>query len=731
MRRGTGATEILDDPTETELRAALRRSRAPRSSKSVRLIVASRPDGAAASLLTTQQLYGHVEILGDADLFLTPDECSHTLVSGLHDETAGWPLLVDARLSGRELAPLLPRYLLNEILPSLPLKLAAALIAALTEPLSEGVAAEFRAPDDELHPLLRLENRRISVAGTAVATALEVMLSHDRSLSAALKTAVVRFITASGNPAKSIVGLNSIGRTRDALSVFDRSGGPFFGFVHGFAALESALDSFGPDAELRHENLLLARLYALFKRGRAREALRRLDAHHPSLPVDLQKLQTSHPPYAVLLRIDIAINLDERIREDTVNSWGRLEAVLEPDDHLARGILYNLMTIAFLRLDELPRARQLAEEAFGAYQRADSPYLMHYMCIHLADIASRESRLRDVGEHLAQARLGLERSGVSSDSELATLELFTARLAYEEGRLGDCPSDIAPILGALVVGDSWPGLIWALLAYAPFAAFWQRGLRAAIETAEQCILALGRRHGPTDDRGLVLMRIRLFQIARRHSEAAARLAELDLVAATPTTRHLAAEEGLIRLRAEILQHTPVESDLRVARSIAELPQLDRRQRVSLHVLRAYLHYRLNDRPLAKRNLIVALRLASAEGLIGVLLEDSEILERLLALVAANSTADHSSTADFARQLMAMLRRLPASGVHSRANAGLSRQEHRVLAYLADGCSNKEIARALAVSESAIKFHLRNLFRKLGAARRGEALERARKRGLVS
>ena len=63
--------------------------------------------------------------------------------------------------------------------------------------------------------------------------------------------------------------------------------------------------------------------------------------------------------------------------------------------------------------------------------------------------------------------------------------------------------------------------------------------------------------------------------------------------------------------------------------------------------------------------------------------------------------------------------------------GLSRQEHRVLSYVADGYSNKQTARALALSESTVKFHLRNLFKKLAVGSRAALGEAARARGIVT
>ncbi len=60
-----------------------------------------------------------------------------------------------------------------------------------------------------------------------------------------------------------------------------------------------------------------------------------------------------------------------------------------------------------------------------------------------------------------------------------------------------------------------------------------------------------------------------------------------------------------------------------------------------------------------------------------------------------------------------------------ASLGLTGQEIRVLERLAEGLSNKEIARTLGLSPNTVKTHLSNLFGKLGARRRTEAIGKAR------
>lgn len=62
--------------------------------------------------------------------------------------------------------------------------------------------------------------------------------------------------------------------------------------------------------------------------------------------------------------------------------------------------------------------------------------------------------------------------------------------------------------------------------------------------------------------------------------------------------------------------------------------------------------------------------------------------------------------------------------------GITRREHEVLGLLASGRSNKEIARQLNLSPNTVKSHVARLYEKLEAARRTDAILRARQLRLI-
>ena len=61
---------------------------------------------------------------------------------------------------------------------------------------------------------------------------------------------------------------------------------------------------------------------------------------------------------------------------------------------------------------------------------------------------------------------------------------------------------------------------------------------------------------------------------------------------------------------------------------------------------------------------------------------------------------------------------------------LTTREHDVLALVADGLPNRDIAARLGISDHTVKFHLASIFGKLGVSTRTEAVQRGLRLGVI-
>lgn len=106
------------------------------------------------------------------------------------------------------------------------------------------------------------------------------------------------------------------------------------------------------------------------------------------------------------------------------------------------------------------------------------------------------------------------------------------------------------------------------------------------------------------------------------------------------------------------------------------------------------------------------------GACGYILKDTPPMELLVAVRSAAAGESVLSPA-VASKLMIRVR---------RADTTLSPREIEVLRLVADGSSNREIAKELFLSETTVKSHLVHIYAKLGVRSRTSAVARAREQG---
>lgn len=119
-------------------------------------------------------------------------------------------------------------------------------------------------------------------------------------------------------------------------------------------------------------------------------------------------------------------------------------------------------------------------------------------------------------------------------------------------------------------------------------------------------------------------------------------------------------------------------------------------------------------------------------------DDSETVTAALERGATSFVSKHVDPRDLASAIRlaaqgALYRAVaPANGVRgTTSESPLTPSEQRVLELLARGLSNKEIAAELWLTQQTVKFHLTNIYRRLGVANRTEAVRHAYQHRLVA
>jgi LuxR family maltose regulon positive regulatory protein len=311
------------------------------------------------------------------------------------------------------------------------------------------------------------------------------------------------------------------------------------------------------------------------------------------------------------------------------------------------------------------------------------------------------------------------------------------------------------------------GDLGGVLALEPRLA--ELGQRSMPDTLLRVMLAICRTHalhGRTDDALRIAVALRDHAEARKldrlKSYACLEQLRLHLLRQDPASAQIAWEQ-IARLRAvyenaestalseitvvvdraEILVHMYQGrfelARTRIAALIDVCTRRGRHRRVAaLHFQHAAMDRELGAPEDAARHALVGLRLGAQLGLVRSLLDahpdvphllsEALVLDRSDTLLAFHADRLRAAAGFGSLHASALTTIAAPSPFQSQALAiALSRREDEIVRLLAGALPNKEIARLLGLSPETVKWHLRNVFAKLGVRTRYQALASLRAR----
>jgi LuxR family maltose regulon positive regulatory protein len=168
-----------------------------------------------------------------------------------------------------------------------------------------------------------------------------------------------------------------------------------------------------------------------------------------------------------------------------------------------------------------------------------------------------------------------------------------------------------------------------------------------------------------------------------------------------------------------------------------LGNCDARWTLQLQLQLAASHARSNRVPLARDILTRALRAGAGNGLCMSFIDAGQFVRELIATLCSEPPVGDLEILDLLPYSRNLLRHFDCTAapngsrrLTSEVNQPLTKRESGVLQLIADGLSNKRIAQRLDITPETVKSHAKNIFFKLAAQTRAQAVARGEALGMI-
>ncbi len=426
-----------------------------------------------------------------------------------------------------------------------------------------------------------------------------------------------------------------------------------------------------------------------------------------------------------LLRVVVAINLDlmATAREEA-HRWLHEGMRRDPVGIVT---VAGAAATAELALGNVDAARQYVLQALSAVTRSPSHYANAWSwtmgaCVELANgDPLTADRMLTQARSVAVEALG-EDAGV-----VATLDFVHARAQLDLGRTESARAKAMAGLARASV----QGLIETTLqGFCACVALWDGSDDHPF--GPQTLDTVARSYPPRALRALALLQLhRLLSLGRaRDAQELARRQLLDLKAILNSEASLHERLIVLRLQGATGNSRQVLDEVeRLLRLTVASP----RDAVELHLLAAELHLQADQKDLARRSLSLAVSTAASRRLLHPFMDRMNTVAQIL---ATSRSKDLGLTLPDEAALLARIdERMPSESSEPPSDSAyatpatlpeaLTNRELQLLDLVAQGLSNLQVADRLALSVPTVKWHLSNIYGKLGVKSRAAALARAR------
>lgn len=523
------------------------------------------------------------------------------------------------------------------------------------------------------------------------------------------------------------------GKSDMAAQMILDAGGLQIGIREGSLRLAACMEQIPLRLVNNSPRLSIARGYLLLKGARVQEAkLHISDVRENADPAD-----------EALTRELVMVEAHLRLYEDRHLSPAQLAALehtarTTPVKYqLMRGVLFNFLCVFYLQSGELKKAWMAGESAMALYRDLGIAHLQFFMYLHLSVIDLDLGRYASALEARKTA-CEVTREHFSFDPALLALaDIFYSEIALERNDVGGLEDRISLALEQADRSESWSEAFLAGYQTCLALCFRRQDFHAAVEYVSRAETMIARRGMWRFSRQIKMLQLELAVRSEQETEARRLASGIGAMLLEKGQDKNLRWRGNILARLALARFEARYGTAGEALCIIESVETDCeagalvRYLLRARILKLIVAVETDDRETASASLKSALSLVGDQRFVGAFLNEGDAFAD-----AARQTVRQTGVTGFSKEELAFLASILwtlANDVDaSRATILmeiLTERELAVLRQLAEGHSNKVIARYFSLSEPTVKFHVKNIFSKLGVNSRKMAANLANSHGL--
>ncbi|WP_374833720.1 helix-turn-helix transcriptional regulator [Paenochrobactrum pullorum] len=545
---------------------------------------------------------------------------------------------------------------------------------------------------------------------------------------------IAKALEKAGQPLEAMRLLLDENHEHNAAQILKRAQGRELIYESDLESFQDIIMRFSTQMLSDDETVLFAVARTLLKQGELQRVRHLLMRHMGADYIDPLKVLTRKSRFsfaAKTFRLTLMISEDLTPSDTMISRLGEFMADYPMRAYGRWAGYYNSIIEFEVRRRNFREAEAAAARALMYLKRSgDRPLLDFFIHLHQIVLRLMNGDVLLACQAAIEARSRLEQVSHPAVQEFRMLRLAEACLDYEAGQPGDLLAFVNNEFEAFAAAEIWPSLMQFALHYA--SQILADNFPVAIRPGFLDHLWIHLSEGLQFNAMMEIRTAIAYQNANRWQDAALTLAAVRMPMGRTGVESAIDELSRISRRDEISfamawlrdavhQWTPRSYLPKQLDALLVNPKVTNREKVALQLWLSFAAFRRGEIAEARAGLLSTLQTTKRLGCYGVLSEERIFLSPLLKEKRIRSFIETSPEAQTA---LTVLTKAIDSPQARAIQGGLSQREIQMLQLLCSGMSNKRIAHTLSISEVTVKFHLSNLYRKMGCRKRSEALKSA-------